>query len=65
LPVIATGGAAQTMPVNGRVPALAKPELIRSDGDTLFTSGSLGRYSKMLNSVMEAPGRLYEEKPSN
>ena len=65
LPVIATGGAAQTMPVNGRVPALANPELIRSDGDTLFTSGSLGRYSKMLNSVMEAPGRLYEEKPSN
>jgi len=64
LPVIATGGAAQTMPVNGRVPALADPDLIHSDGDTLFTSGSLGRYSKMLNSVMEAPGRLYEEKPS-
>lgn len=64
LPVVATGGAAPTMPVNGRVPAPASAELIRSDGDTLFTSGSLGRYSKMLSSVMEAPGRLYEEKPA-
>jgi NADH-quinone oxidoreductase subunit G len=60
LPVIATGGAAQTMPVNGRVPASSRPDLIRSAGDTLFTSGTLGRYSKMLNQVMEAPGKLYE-----
>ena len=64
LPVIATGGAAQTTPVNGRVPAPANPELIRSGGDTLFTSGTLGRYSKMLNAVMEAPGRLYDESPA-
>ena len=56
LPVLATGGAAQTMPVNGRVPVEARPELIQSARDTLFTSGTLGRYSKMLNSVMEAPG---------
>ena len=57
LPVIATGGAAPTMPLNGRVAAL--PGVIRSAGDTLFTSGSLSRYSKILNSVMEAPGELY------
>jgi NADH-quinone oxidoreductase subunit G len=60
LPVIATGGAAQTSPVNGRVPVESRPELIHSAGDTLFTSGSLGRYSKMLNSVMEKPGALFE-----
>ncbi|MFN3322325.1 MAG: NADH-quinone oxidoreductase subunit NuoG [Bryobacteraceae bacterium] len=60
LPVIATGGAAQTAPVNGRVPVAARPDLIRSSGDTLFTSGSLGRYSKILNSVLEAPGQLYK-----
>ncbi|WP_321472793.1 NADH-quinone oxidoreductase subunit NuoG [uncultured Paludibaculum sp.] len=60
LPVIATGGAAQTAPVNGGVPQSGKPEYIRSAGDTLFTSGTLGRYSKMLNRVMEAPGQLYK-----
>jgi NADH-quinone oxidoreductase subunit G len=59
LPVIATGGAAQTMPVNGRVNGGSRPDLIRSDGDTLFSSGTLGRYSKRLSSLMEAPGGLY------
>ncbi len=29
--------------------------------DTLFTSGSLGRYSKVLNTVKESPGGLYRE----
>jgi NADH-quinone oxidoreductase subunit G len=60
LPVIATGGAAQTSPVNGRVSLDSRPELIESSHDTLFTSGSLGRYSKMLNSVMEHPGQLFK-----
>ncbi len=64
LPVVRTGGAAQTAPVNGRVPAASRPELIRSARDTLFTSGSLGRYSKALNSVIEAPGELYSEQRS-
>ncbi len=64
LPVIATGGAAQTSPVNGRVPLSARPELIQSARDSLFTSGSLGRYSKTLNSVLEAPGGLYSEERS-
>jgi NADH-quinone oxidoreductase subunit G len=63
LPVLATGGAAPTAPLNGRVAAL--PGNIQSSGDTLFTSGSLSRYSKVLNSVMESPGGLYggQSKP--
>jgi NADH-quinone oxidoreductase subunit G len=63
LPVLATGGAAPTAPLNGRVAAL--PGSIQSAGDTLFTSGSLSRYSKVLNSVMESPGGLYggQSKP--
>jgi NADH dehydrogenase/NADH:ubiquinone oxidoreductase subunit G len=60
LPVIATGGAAQTTPVNGRVTAGSLPDSIRSARDTLYTSGSLGRYSKTLSSVIEAPGTLYQ-----
>jgi len=59
LPVIVTGGAAQTAPVNGRVPVSARPDLIQSARDTLYTSGSLGRYSKSLNYVIEAPGALF------
>ena len=62
LPVLATGGAAPTMPLNGRVASL--PGAIQSAGDTLFTSGSLSRYSKVLNSVMEAPGGLYRGQGS-
>lgn len=62
LPVVATGGAAQTSPVNGRVPSLIRPEDIRSAGDTLFTSGTTGRYSNVLNAVLESPGRLYSGK---
>ncbi len=61
LPIAATGGAAQTTPVNGHVPVSARPELIQSARDTLFTSGTLGRYSKTLSSVIEAPGELYSE----
>lgn len=60
LPVIATGGAAQTTPVNGRVPVASRPELVQSARDTLFTSGSLGRYSKKLSEVIERPGKLFE-----
>jgi NADH-quinone oxidoreductase subunit G len=53
LPVIATGGAAQTTPVNGRISVAAQTELIRSVHNGLFNSGTLGRYSKILNSVSE------------
>jgi NADH-quinone oxidoreductase subunit G len=54
VPVIATGGAAQTMPVNGRIAVTPRPDLIRSDHNGLFDSGTLGRYSKVLNSVLES-----------
>ena len=60
LPVVDTGGAAPTVPLNGRVPAL--PGAIQSAGDTLFTSGSMSRYSKILNAVIESPGGLYGSK---
>jgi len=60
LPVIAAGGAAQAVPCNGRIALDGRPELIRSGRDTLFTSGSLGRKSKILNSVREHPGELYK-----
>jgi NADH-quinone oxidoreductase subunit G len=50
-------GAVTTTPLNGRVAAL--PGIIESSGDTLFTSGSLTKYSKILNEVMESPGGLY------
>jgi NADH-quinone oxidoreductase subunit G len=60
LPVVASGGAAQTAAVNGHVPPSVRPELIHSAGDTLYTSGSLGCYSKTLNTVLEAPGALYQ-----
>jgi hypothetical protein len=32
----------------------SRPDLIWSAHDTLFTSGTLGRYSKILNSVIES-----------
>jgi len=57
MPAIVTGGAVQTMPVNGRVvvdPGVEfRPRLVHSDHNGLFASGTLGRYSKVLNSVME------------
>ena len=53
LPVLKTGGAVQSMPVNGRVDVAARPDLVQSAHDTLFTSGTLGRYSDKLNAVME------------
>ena len=50
--------------MNGHVPSSSRPDLIQSSRDTLFTSGSLGRYSKTLSSVLEAPGGLYSgERP--
>jgi NADH-quinone oxidoreductase subunit G len=54
VPIVATGGAAQTMPVNGRIAVTPRPDLVRSDHNGLFDSGTLGRYSKVLNSVLES-----------
>ncbi|HWD99265.1 MAG TPA: NADH-quinone oxidoreductase subunit NuoG [Bryobacteraceae bacterium] len=49
--------AQQTAPVNGRVfsggAVESRPDLVWSAHDNLFTSGTLGRYSKILNSVIE------------
>jgi NADH-quinone oxidoreductase subunit G len=60
LPVLITGGAAMTQPVNGGIAVDVGIDEIRSAGDTLFTSGELGRYSKLLTSVPEYPGALYK-----
>jgi NADH-quinone oxidoreductase subunit G len=57
--VIETGGAAHTTPLNGNITFRPAPELIRPARNTLFTSGTLGRFSEMLNSVIERPGTLY------
>ena len=38
-----------------------RPELIRPANDTLFTSGTLGRYSNTLNSVIESRGAKHSE----
>jgi NADH-quinone oxidoreductase subunit G len=58
-PILATGGAVPT----GPPPETARPgrdaSLVRSAGDTLFTSGTLSRYCGVLNAVIESPGSLY------
>jgi NADH-quinone oxidoreductase subunit G len=59
--ILQTGTAMPTTPLNGRVEFQSNPELIRSAGNTLYTSGTLGRYSKMLSAVLEAPGQLYHD----
>jgi NADH-quinone oxidoreductase subunit G len=41
----------------------SQPEVIVPADDTLFTSGTLGRYSRALNSVIENPRRARVEKP--
>ena len=61
LAVIETGGAVPTAPVDGHVEFHSHPELIRTTGNTLYTSGTLGRFSQMLNSVIEGPGALYRD----
>ena len=61
LAVIETGGAAPTAPVNGRVLFEPHPELIRSARNTLYTSGTLGRFSNMLSALIESPGALYRD----
>jgi NADH-quinone oxidoreductase subunit G len=60
VPILASGGAAPTTPVNGRVNVEMRPDLVHSAGDTLFTSGSMTQYSQALNSVSERPGQLYK-----
>jgi NADH-quinone oxidoreductase subunit G len=59
--LIETGAAAPTSPLDGRVDFTPLSELVQSAHNTLYTSGSLGRYSKMLTSVLEYPGEVYRE----
>lgn len=51
---LAAGGAVQTSPVNGRVAVPVSASPVRSARNGLFASGTLGRYSKVLNSVLES-----------
>src|SRR5947208_1589702 len=53
LPSLLVGGAIATRP-EGSPPALERPDLVFSSRDSLFTSGSLSRYSSALNSVGES-----------
>jgi len=53
-------GMARTLPPPARTGVEPRPELIEPAGDTLFTSGTLGRYSNTLNAVMERTHGLYE-----
>src|SRR3989454_3974204 len=53
LPSLLVGRAIATRP-EGSPPALERPDLVFSSRDSLFTSGSLSRYSPALNSVGEA-----------
>jgi NADH-quinone oxidoreductase subunit G len=53
LPNLLVGRAVPTRP-EGRPPALEGPDLVFSSRDSLFTSGTVSRYSWALNSVEEA-----------
>jgi NADH-quinone oxidoreductase subunit G len=65
-PAALTLAAQQTAPVNGRIGVESRPDLIRSAKETLFTSGTLGRYSKILNSVLERrSGQIVAEAPEH
>ena len=48
-----SGAAVQTLAPAGQIAYDSKPEQIRTSRDTLFTSGTLGRYSSVLQSVAE------------
>jgi hypothetical protein len=49
-----SGGAGQTLHAGVPIPVEARPDAVRSDHSGLFASGTLGRYSKVLNSVVES-----------
>ncbi|HEY5163656.1 MAG TPA: molybdopterin-dependent oxidoreductase [Terriglobales bacterium] len=58
---LATGTEVHTtLSAVGQIPS--HPELVLPSKDTLFTSGTLGRYSKTLNSVMENERRAPVDK---
>jgi NADH-quinone oxidoreductase subunit G len=59
LSILDLGGAVVARPLTTHSGITSPPALIQSAGDTLFTSGTLGRYSSTLSSVLESPGQLY------
>ncbi len=59
-PHVLAAGSALTTPLNGRVNVEPRPDLVESAQDTLYTSGTLGRYSHTLNVVIERGRKLYE-----
>lgn len=61
-PILQTGTPLPTTPLNGRIDFRSEPALIRPANNTLFTSGTLGRYSGKLNAVLESPGTLYDDE---
>jgi NADH-quinone oxidoreductase subunit G len=61
LAVLETGRAVPTGPFHAHVQIGSSADVVRSARNTLFTSGTLGRFSKMLNSVIESPGALYSD----
>ncbi len=56
-----TGSAVPAVTLNGAVPHRDRPDLIASSNDTLFTSGTLGRYCSALSAVAEAKERKNPE----
>jgi hypothetical protein len=59
LSILDLGGAVVARPLTAHSGITSPPALIQSADDTLFTSGTLGRYSSTLSSVLESPGQLY------
>ncbi len=57
-----TGSAAPVATLDGQVPSRPRPDLIVSANDTLFTSGSLTRFSEALNAVRESKSRKNPEE---
>ncbi|MBZ5727373.1 MAG: NADH-quinone oxidoreductase subunit NuoG [Acidobacteriia bacterium] len=53
-PAVTAGGAAQTLPHMSQDGIPSSARLVHSDHNGLFASGTLGRYSKILNSVWES-----------
>ncbi len=62
MPSLLTGAALPVVTLNGAVPHESRPGLIFSANDTLFTSGSLGRYCTAIQAVAEAKTRKNPEE---
>ncbi len=53
-------GSAETRPQWGADGVAPRPELVISDANTLYTSGTMGRHSNTLNAVIEKGRKLYQ-----